>query len=141
MDQYRWTRMGDLFQRERQTPHCHAELGWAQLWGGDGGYNRPLAKGKTHCPRTVGPHPRRIKMTISDPVGFAPFERGQRTAVYGVYVARAAYTENSGSLLALPAAVKWGQGSIILAPSYPVDQNNPFNDPVFFNIITMKKDN
>jgi hypothetical protein len=77
----------------------------------------------------------------SDPIGFAPFESAKRTATYGVYVARADYNENNGSLLTLLAAVQWGKGSIILAPSYPVDQNNPFNDLVFYNMITMKNDN
>lgn len=39
------------------------------------------------------------------------------------------------TLLVLLATLDYGQGKIVLAPSYPVDANQPFNDLLFFNLV------
>jgi hypothetical protein len=39
------------------------------------------------------------------------------------------------TLTVLLGALDYGQGKIILAPSYPVDANHAFNDMLFFNLI------
>jgi len=35
----------------------------------------------------------------------------------------------------LLGAIQHGKGRILLAPTYPVDQNNPFSDLLFFEMI------
>ncbi len=65
----------------------------------------------------------------SDPVGFAPFvSTGPQTA-YGAYFAR------PDKLLVLLAEIDYGKGKILLAPGYPVDGNEAFNDLLFYNLI------
>ena len=39
------------------------------------------------------------------------------------------------TVLVLLGTIDYGRGKIILAPSYPVDGNNAFNDMLFFNMI------
>ena len=43
-------------------------------------------------------------------------------------------TENV-SLLVLVGSIQYGKGTIVLAPTYPVDQNTAFSDLLFFNLI------
>jgi hypothetical protein len=88
----------------------------------------------------------------SDPVGFYPLESGRKVNAYGVYVARpwTAKAPPAGkvdevydlqahmpTMLALLATIEYGKGRIILAPSYPVDEENAFNDLLFYNILSM----
>jgi len=89
------------------------------------------------------------------PHGFYPFKSFYDQQVYGLYIARSAYPEPiwgdlagkgeflsttftpDRQLLVLLASVSYGKGKIILAPSYSVDENNPFNDMLFFNQIIL----
>ena len=65
----------------------------------------------------------------SDPKGFAPFVAATPQTSYGAYFAR------PDKLLVLIAEIQYGKGKIILAPGYPVDDNQPFNDLIFYNLI------
>ncbi|MDR0844444.1 MAG: hypothetical protein LBN71_04425 [Tannerella sp.] len=67
-----------------------------------------------------------------DPNGFYPFESKYPTHVYGTFVAR------PNHLRVLIGTIDYGKGKIILAPTYPVDDNHPFNDLLFYNMISMK---
>ncbi len=80
------------------------------------------------------------------PVGFHPFSSRHKLSVYGLYMARKTLDASAPSgnhkteeslptLLVLLGAIDYGKGKIILAPSYPVDGKNAFNDLVFFNLI------
>jgi hypothetical protein len=40
--------------------------------------------------------------------------------------------------LTLAGSITLGKGKILLAPSYPVDDKNAFNDLLFFNMIKLK---
>ena len=89
-----------------------------------------------------------------DPYGFYPFKSFYEQEAYGVYLARTAYPEpkwgdlagkgeflssvftENNQLLVLMGRLEYGDGEIILAPSYPVDEDNPFNDLLFFKLIT-----
>ncbi len=88
-----------------------------------------------------------------DPLGFYPFKSHYPQEVHGLYMARTAYPEPiwgelagkgeylreiftpDRELLILLGKIHYGEGKIILAPSYPVDDGSPFNDMVFFNLI------
>ena len=67
--------------------------------------------------------------TFGDPFGFWPFVSRYKQAAYGTYMAR------NDKLLVLIGAIDYGKGKIIIAPSYPVDENHAFNDMLFFNMI------
>jgi hypothetical protein len=73
-----------------------------------------------------------------EPVGFAPFASTYRTRVYGVHVARPGAPAEQ-KVLTLLGTVAYGKGRIVLAPSYPVDKNNAFNDLLFYNLIVMSR--
>jgi beta-galactosidase len=45
------------------------------------------------------------------------------------------WISNGASFAVLLAALDYGKGKIVLAPSYPVDANHAFNDLLFFNLI------
>jgi beta-galactosidase len=88
-----------------------------------------------------------------NPNGFYPFKSYFDQKVFGLYLARSVYVEpkwgdlqgkgsflaqtytDDNQLLVLLASVKYGEGEIYLAPSYRVDENNAFNDMLFFNMI------
>jgi len=88
-----------------------------------------------------------------DPYGFYPFKSYFPQEVHGLYIARTAYPEpiwgglagkgeylqsiftSDRELLVLLGMIHYGKGKIILAPSYPVDDDNAFNDMLFFNLI------
>jgi len=74
--------------------------------------------------------------TPGDPVGFYPFESRHRLTAYGLYMARPGGQSDSNSLLVLLGAIDYGRGKIVLAPSYPVDAGNAFNDLLFFNLVS-----
>jgi hypothetical protein len=65
----------------------------------------------------------------SDPKGFGPFAAATRQTAYGAYFAR------PDKLLVLIGEIQYGKGKIILAPSYPIDDNQAFNDLLFYNLI------
>jgi len=65
----------------------------------------------------------------SDPVGFAPFVAAGAQTAYGAYFAR------PDKLLVLLGEIDYGKGKILLAPGYPVDGNEAFNDLLFYNLI------
>jgi hypothetical protein len=64
-----------------------------------------------------------------DPKGFAPFVAATPQTAYGAYFAR------PDKLLVLIGEIQYGKGKIILAPGYPIDDNQPFNDLMFYNMI------
>ncbi len=64
-----------------------------------------------------------------NPKGFYPFESKYPQTAYGAWMAR------HDTFLVLLGEIEYGLGKIILAPTYPVDENNAFNDLLFFNII------
>ena len=64
-----------------------------------------------------------------DPKGFAPFESNYPQQSFG------AFFFNPDKLLTLIGVIQFGKGKIILAPSYPVDLDNPFSDLLFYNMI------
>jgi hypothetical protein len=68
-----------------------------------------------------------------DPNGFYPFESDYPTHVYGVYVAR------PDLIRTLIGVVDYGKGQIVLDPTYPVDDNHPLNDLLFYNILTLHR--
>ena len=68
----------------------------------------------------------------SDPVGFEPFVSNYSQKSYGAFFWR------PDRLLTIAGAITIGKGKIILAPSYPVDDKNAFNDLLFFNMISGK---
>jgi beta-galactosidase len=65
----------------------------------------------------------------SDPVGFEPFVSNYKKKSYGAFFSR------PDKLMTLMGEISYGKGSIILAPSYPVDAENAFNDLLFFNML------
>lgn len=64
-----------------------------------------------------------------DPIGFAPFVSNFKQTSYGAWFAR------PDVLLTLVGEISYGKGKITLLPSYPVDDNNAFNDLMFFSVI------
>jgi hypothetical protein len=64
-----------------------------------------------------------------DPFGFYPFISNYPQKAYGAWFAR------PDTLLVLLGEINYGKGKILLAPSYPVDANEAFNDMIFFNLI------
>ena len=64
-----------------------------------------------------------------DPAGFAPFVSNSKQTAYGAYFAR------PDKLLVLIGEIEYGKGKIILSPGYAVDENQAFNDLVFYNMI------
>jgi hypothetical protein len=89
----------------------------------------------------------------ANPVGFYPFASKYPLAVYGLYVARPwtakmppEESELKGhymptTVAVLLGVVDYGKGKVVLAPSYPVDANNAFNDLLFFNMINKASKN
>jgi hypothetical protein len=67
------------------------------------------------------------------PNGFYPFESPYPTHVFGMYVAR------PDVLRVLIGTIRYGKGQIILAPTYPVDGNHPFNDLLFYNMLNINQ--
>lgn len=65
----------------------------------------------------------------SDPVGFEPFVSNFTQKSHGAFFFR------PDTLLTLYGEIMYGKGRILLAPSYPVDANEAFNDMVFFEIL------
>lgn len=65
----------------------------------------------------------------SDPRGFYPFVSNYPQQAYGAWLAR------PDTLLVLLGEINFGKGKILLAPSYPVDANEAFNDLLFFNLV------
>lgn len=68
-----------------------------------------------------------------DPKGFYPFVSNYPQKAYGAWFAR------PNTLLVLLGEISYGKGKILLAPSYPVEENNAINDLLFFNMIKMAK--
>lgn len=64
-----------------------------------------------------------------DPTGFYPFSSNYPQKAYGAWFAR------PDNLLVLIGEIEYGKGKILLAPSYPIDENEAFNDMLFFNMI------
>ncbi|ARV16586.1 hypothetical protein [Polaribacter sp. SA4-12] len=64
-----------------------------------------------------------------NPKGFYPFEANYPQKAYGAWFAR------PDKLLVLIGEISYGEGKIILHPSYHIDEENAFNDLLFFNII------
>ena len=71
------------------------------------------------------------------PYGFYPFESKYNKAAYGLYFARQNVNgkETNPTLLVLMGTIDYGKGKIVLMPLYPIDEENPFNDMLFFNTI------
>ncbi|GAP71918.1 beta-glycosidase [Candidatus Symbiothrix dinenymphae] len=67
-----------------------------------------------------------------NPNGFYPFESDYPTHVFGTYVAR------PDIFRVLIGTIDYGKGTIILAPTYPVDGKHPLNDLLFYNMLSMK---
>lgn len=65
----------------------------------------------------------------SDPVGFEPFVSHFPQKSHGAFFFR------PDMLLTLFGEIRYGRGHILLAPSYPVDANEAFNDMVFFELL------
>jgi hypothetical protein len=66
----------------------------------------------------------------SDPKGFYPFVSSYPQQSHGAFLFR------PDQLITLIGSLQYGKGKIILAPSYPVDLQNPFSDLLFYNMIT-----
>jgi hypothetical protein len=66
----------------------------------------------------------------TDPVGFSPFVAAGCQTSWGAWVARPSV------LLTLLGEMRVGSGRIVLAPGYPVDADNAFNDLLFFSLVT-----
>ena len=97
-------------------------------WNGNGwGFIHGLA-GEYCLPenRTIGTNAWEVP---GDPVGFYPFESKHTQTSYGAWFAR------PDQLLTLYGEISYGKGRILLAPSYPVDDDNVFNDLLFYNMI------
>ncbi|RPH99389.1 MAG: hypothetical protein EHM72_11125 [Calditrichaeota bacterium] len=69
----------------------------------------------------------------SDPIGFAPFESNFPQRSFG------AFFHNPDTLLTLIGCIDYGMGTILLAPSYPVDLNNAFSDLLFCNMVKYRR--
>lgn len=73
---------------------------------------------------------------VSDnPRGFYPFESNYPQKAYGAWFAR------PDKLLVLIGEISYGNGKILLLPSYHVDAENAFNDLLFFNLIKSRDEN
>jgi beta-galactosidase len=101
------------------------------FWNGNGwGYvdllGRPIAVPSSY---TIGTNSWEAN---SDPVGFEPFTSNYPQKSHGAFFFR---PEN---MLTLMGEISYGKGRIILAPSYPIDDNNAFNDMLFYNLIISK---
>jgi beta-galactosidase len=70
-----------------------------------------------------------------NPYGFYPFVSNYPQKAYGGWFAR------PDVVLVLLGEIEFGKGKIILAPSYQVDDDNAFNDMLFFNMITLSAKN
>jgi hypothetical protein len=67
-----------------------------------------------------------------EPNGFYPLQSDSKTSVLGAYVAR------PDILRVLIGTVRYGKGILVLDAAYPVDDNHPFNDLLFYNMVSMK---
>ena len=65
----------------------------------------------------------------TDPIGFEPFVSNHTQKSHGAFFYR------PDRLLTLYGEIMYGKGRIMLAPSYPVDANEAFNDMVFFEML------
>jgi hypothetical protein len=63
---------------------------------------------------------------------FEPFSSNYKTSVYGVYIAR------PDVIRTILGAINYGKGKILLQAAYPVDATHPFNDLLFYNLLTKK---
>ena len=66
-----------------------------------------------------------------DPRGFYPFKSGYRQGAYGAYFAR------HDTLLVIIGTIDYGKGMIVLDATYPIDEDNVFNDMLFYKLISM----
>jgi hypothetical protein len=105
--------------------------GGAQLghWKGDGWGYLDFLVGERAVPSgaTIGTNSWEVP---GDPVGFAPFEASVPQTSYGAHLSR------TGTILTLVGALDHGAGTILLLPSYPVDDRHPLNDLLFFHALT-----
>ncbi len=97
-------------------------------WNGNGwGFIRALPGSMSHPGKgSIGTNSWEVP---GDPVGFYPFKSVHPQTSYGTWFAR------PDSLLTLFGEISYGKGRILLAPAYPVDAGNAFNDLIFFNMI------
>jgi hypothetical protein len=63
---------------------------------------------------------------------FVPFASNYKTSVYGVYIAR------PDVIRTILGTIDYGKDKIILQAAYPVDAAHPFNDLLFYNLLTKK---
>jgi hypothetical protein len=63
---------------------------------------------------------------------FEPFSSNYKTSVYGVYIAR------PDVIRTILGAIDYGKGKILLQAAYPVDAAHPFNDLLFYNLLTLE---
>jgi hypothetical protein len=64
---------------------------------------------------------------------FEPFKSNYKTHVYGVFIAR------PDIIRTIIGTIDFGKGKIILNAAYPVDDNHPFNDLLFYGMINRLK--
>lgn len=114
-----------------QTPHLWASNGWGYIDYFNGG--RAVPSGFTVSTNSWE--------VPGDPRGFFPFESNFPRKAFGLYMARpwtarapaTKAADTPPTLLVLIGAIEYGKGLILLSPSYPVDDNNAWNDLLFFN--------
>jgi beta-galactosidase len=83
-----------------------------------------------------------------NPTGFYPFASRYRLGAYGLHLKRIspvvvpAHVQNDGGrlpsgVLVLLGTIDYGKGKILLDATYPVDDNNPFSDLLFYNMLSL----
>lgn len=88
----------------------------------------------------------------ADPKGFYPFSSDYKMGAYGLHVARPWISEKEPenydekqmpmpTLSVLLGTIDYGKGKIVLHPGYDVSEKTPFNDMLFYNIISMGSKN
>jgi hypothetical protein len=99
------------------------------FWNGNGwGYiDLPGEPNAVPSERTIGTNSWEAN---SDPVGFEPFESNYPQKSHGAFFFR------PDNLFTLIGEITYGKGKILLAPSYPVDASEAFNDMIFYNLIS-----
>ena len=104
----------------RQTGHWNGN-GWGYLdyFCGD----RPVPSGST-----IGTNSWEVP---GNPYGFYPFASDYSPKVFGTYFAR------HDNILVLTGTLSYGNGTIILNSTYPVNDTDAFNDLLFYNLLLM----
>lgn len=120
---------GKTIKKEGTAPHDFNGWGYINKFvGGDAFPGKDIVSTNSwECP--------------GSPMGFYPFKSNYPVTSYGAFLFRGPFLKWSApDLTILLGQINYGKGKILLNPCYHVDEDNAFNDLLFFNFIRMGLD-